>query len=61
MNGPKITEAERGIWAVAEFRDNEFRWAVDAAGFLETLGDRAADAKVVGLPNENMGVVIFRL
>jgi hypothetical protein len=34
---------------------------VGAAGFLEALGDRAGDAKVVSLPDEKMGLVIFRM
>lgn len=57
----KITEAAGGVWAVGEFRDDEFRWALHAAAFLETLGQKATDAKIVGSPNENMGLVFFRL
>lgn len=61
MAEPKITRAPNAGWAVAEFRDEEFRWALEAAGFLETLGERARDAKVVALPDERMGLVLFRL
>jgi hypothetical protein len=61
MAEPKISKAPNAVWAVAEFRDDEFRWALDAAGFLETIGDRANDAKVVSLPDEKMGLVFFRL
>ena len=57
--GPKITHAPGGRWAVAEFRDDTFRWSVDAAAFLDTLGNRAKDAKVVALDSEKMGIVIF--
>ncbi len=61
MSEPKITKGPNNVWAVAEFHDNTFRWALEAAVFLETIGDRAKDAKVVALPDEKMGLVIFRL
>ena len=61
MPEPKITKAPNSVWAVAEFRDDQFRWALSAAGFLESIGDRAKDAKVVSLPDEKMGLVLFRL
>ena len=61
MTEPKITKGPNATWAVAEFRDDQFRWALSAAGFLETLGERAKDAKVVSLPDEKMGLVLFRL
>lgn len=61
MTSPKITTAPGGKWAIAEVRDTDFRWALEAASFLETLGDRAKYAKVVSLDSEKMGIVIFPL
>lgn len=61
MTEPKISKGPNAGWAVAEFRDDQFRWALSAAGFLESIGDRARDAKVVSLPDEKMGLVFFRL
>ncbi|CAN5385278.1 hypothetical protein BH24GEM3_BH24GEM3_23150 [soil metagenome] len=60
MADPQITAAPGRVWAIAEFRDTEFRWALHVAEFLEKLGDRAKDAKVVSIPDEKMGIVIFR-
>ena len=61
MTEPKISKGPNAGWAVAEFRDDDVRWALGAAGFLESLGERAKDAKVVSLPDERMGLVFFRL